>query len=325
MKNAICTIITNDYGHYALAQHDTFLKYGNNESFFVFVSKGKLPEPIYDYFKLRSNVFIIYEEEFRALAIAKLLKDKYEENYHDAYRWSMKPVLISYLLQKGYDRVLYVDSDLFFYNSFEFLFDELSNNGVLLSPHWRSSSPTKDLTNFRLNFLDGIYNGGFVGASKRGIEALLYWAELCLHTCEVNRKDGYYVDQRYLDILPTRFEGINHITHKGCNVANWNLIDCKRTLQDNGEVLINGEYPIVFIHFTNSMLDGILLGKDTLLKPYLDYYKNTLLKYSDIDIVEAFYSIGIHIKPRAEKTHTQKQDSTLLKVKKKFLKYLKNK
>src|SRR5690606_11460054 len=138
----------------------------------------------------------------------------------------------------------------------------LESCNLLLSPHWRSSNPVKDVKNFKLNFMDGMYNGGFVGASVGALEALAYWAELCFHNIEVNRAEGYYVDQRYLDILPTRFEGVSHIRHKGCNVANWNQVDCERVVQPNGDVLINNRYPIVFVHYTNSMLRGILKGKD---------------------------------------------------------------
>ncbi|TNJ45772.1 hypothetical protein KFZ70_10165 [Tamlana fucoidanivorans] len=292
MKDAVCTIITNDYGHYALALHDTLQAYGDNEFFYVFVTNGRLPEYVNEQLNTRERVFILDESNFKNSELAVQLKIKYSSTYHDAYRWGMKPVLMTYLLEHNLDRVIYVDSDVLFFSKFRFLFDTLNSHSILLSPHWRSSYPEQDLDNFKLNFLDGIYNGGFLGASKRGISALTYWAKLCLHECKVDRSEGYYVDQRYLDLLPTRFDGVGHLTHKGCNVANWNQIDCQRTLQDNGEVMINDTWPIVFIHFTNSMLRGVLLGEDVLLKPFLEKYKQTLLKYNDIDIVKMFYEKG---------------------------------
>jgi hypothetical protein len=292
MKDVVCTIITKDYGHYALALHDTLQAHGNNEFFCVFVSGGTLPIHIVEQLKSRERVLILYENDFSDSELAIQLKEKYYLDYHDAYRWSMKPVLMTYLLEDKFDKVIYVDSDVFFYNKFKFLFEALNTHSMLLSPHWRSSFPEKDVENFKLNFLDGIYNGGFVGTSKKGILALTYWAKLCLHNCEANRNEGYYVDQRYLDILPTRFDGVGYIKHKGCNVANWNQVDCERTLQDNGDVLINNHWPIIFIHFTNSALKGILLGNDTLLAPFLESYKETLLKYTNINIIEAFHEKG---------------------------------
>lgn len=291
-KEVACTIITGNYAHYAMTLYDSLIEFYPELQFYVFVSSGEIDPALEEKIQSNKNYELLYIDQFLSNTIAKELHDKYELAYHDAYRWGMKPVLLNHLLQLGYERAIYLDSDLFFYNDFKFLFDDLKKHQLLLSPHWRSSNPKTDKSNFELNFLDGIYNGGFVGASKGGEAALTYWAELCLYNCEANRGRGYYVDQKYLDILPTRFEGVGHILHKGCNVANWNQIDCKRIKTNTEEVLINGQDPIIFIHFTNSMFRGVLQQKDVLLKPYLDTYKNALLKYSQTDVIEDFYKKG---------------------------------
>jgi lipopolysaccharide biosynthesis glycosyltransferase len=214
--------------------------------------------------------------------IAKKLYKKYHATYMDAYRWSMKPVFINYLIErKGYDKVLYLDSDLYFYNNPDFLFELLDEHSVLLSPHWRcADDPNEDFHNFKLNFKDGIYNGGFVGTSKEGTEAMAYWANMCLAACEVNRPEGFFVDQKHLDILHSRFEGIGNIRHRGCNISNWNIADCKRSLNVDGEVVINDKFPIVFIHFTASMMLGIVSGEDLLLYTHLEKYSKNMTIYS---------------------------------------------
>ena len=84
-----------------------------------------------------------------------------------------------------------------------------------------------------------------------------------------------FVDQKYLDILPSRFQGVRQLWHKGCNVANWNMVDCRRVQVDD-QILINGVEPIVFIHFTKSTIRGILNGDDALLLPYLNSYEDKL-------------------------------------------------
>ncbi len=287
--NVVCTIITGNYGGYALALHDSILKFNKNQHFAVFVSKDVLNSNILNIIKSRAN-FSVYEfSDLNSTELALQLKDKYCESYHDAYRWGMKPIFINFLLNK-YDHVIYVDSDIFFFNDYSFLFEELKKSSVLLSPHWRCSNPKIDLQNFKLNFLDGIYNGGFVGASKEGISAMNYWAELCLFNCEVNRGQGFFVDQKYLDILASRFRNVNNIRHKGCNVANWNQVDCKRILHQENEVVINNKYPIIFIHFTTSFLRGVLLGSDKVLMPYLEKYRDTLFKYTGNDIIKIFFN-----------------------------------
>ena len=74
--------------------------------------------------------------------------------------------------------------------------------------------------------------------------------------------------------------------HRGCNVANWNQIECKRTINsDTQEITINNTFPIVFIHFTNSTFKGIIQGEDALLKPYMQKYNALLVKNGFQDVV----------------------------------------
>lgn len=306
---AICTIITGDYGHYALVLHHSICNFNSTIPLYVFISEGDLAPSILNEINNRENIYLLTKVDLEESELTQKIYSKYSSNNMDALRWSMKPVVMNYLLQKEYERVIYVDWDIHFFNDFNFLFEELKKCNLLLSPHWRCSDPILDLENFKLNFLDGIYNGGFVGASTGGIPALEYWAKLCIFNCEVNRNAGFYVDQRYLDLLPTRFDGIKSITHKGCNVANWNIIDCKRIRQDSGEVLINNEYPIVFIHFTNSLFKGAYLRKnDTELILHIEKYRDTILRYSRVDIIEDFFEKGIYINPRTEKIASVKDN-----------------
>jgi len=316
MEAIVSTIITKDYGHYALTLHDSLVKFNKDIHFCVFVSNGSLPQNLEHELLSRSNILLLCSDDFKS-EVALQIKIKYSDSYHDAYRWGMKPILLIKLLQLGYAKVIYVDSDIYFFNDFSFLFLELNEKKLLLSPHWRSSSPIKDLSNFKLNFLDGIYNGGFVGASTGAEGALLYWAKLCLFSCKVDRSNGFYVDQRFLDILPTRYEGIGHITHRGCNIANWNQIDCKRVLKQNGLVLINNEYPIIFIHFTNSLFKGVYLGskEDNILLPYVESYRDNLLKYSDVDIIASFLKKGNDKASRSESDFITKSLYYRLKIK----------
>ncbi len=319
MKEIVCTIITKDYGHYALAIHDSLVTYNANIHFGVFVSNGSLPNEIEQKLQSRKNVIICYDNFFND-ELSQALKEKYIITNHDAYRWGMKPLFLKVLLHQGYDRAFYIDSDIYFFNDYSFLFEELKKYKILLSPHWRSSFPGIDDYNFKLNFLEGIYNGGFVGASQGGQEALTYWAELCLFNCEVDYANGFYVDQKYLDLLPTRFEDVGHIKHKGCNVANWNIVDCQRVLQEDQNVLINNTEKIVFIHFTNSLFKGIYLWKnDTLLEPYAKRYCDELLKYSDVNIIDKFFEKGKYIAARKEnKTEASTEKPFFVKLIKKI-------
>jgi len=285
MEKLFCTIITANYLPYVHVLYDSLLAHDGNVKLVAFISDKKLSGSAYDSLKGKNIEVLYYEDIVTQSELISPLKDKYADSYHDAFRWSMKPVLLSYLL-KMHEKAIYLDSDLLFFNDFSFLFDLLDRCSVLLSPHWRSSDPYKDPINFELNFLDGMYNGGFVGASAKGIDALNYWAKCCLYKMERDRYKGLHDDQKYLDILPSRFEGIESISHRGCNVGNWNQIDCRRSKTESGEVLINDKYKIIFIHFTKSLFRGVFFGDDKLLMPHVEHYLSALKKYNITGIYE---------------------------------------
>jgi hypothetical protein len=74
--------------------------------------------------------------------------------------------------------------------------------------------------------------------------------------------------------LPVLFENVGIVQHYGCNIAFWNQHECKRVVSD-GKVLINGEFPIIFIHFTNKYIPEILNGNDPHIYPYYLEFKKT--------------------------------------------------
>jgi hypothetical protein len=55
------------------------------------------------------------------------------------------------------------------------------------------------------------------------------------------------------------------------------MVECARTIGPDGSVSINGVHPIVFIHFTRSMIDGIVSGVDGALMPHLRIFRDRLL------------------------------------------------
>jgi lipopolysaccharide biosynthesis glycosyltransferase len=281
--NTFCTIITGNYYAYALSLLESLKTHCKQTvTLHVFVSDESVDKAfLQDVEEQHTGLFFHYRDEVCAEMALKLF-EKYHHSYMDAYRWSMKPVFMNYLIQdQGFEKVIYLDCDLYFYNNPDFIFDLLDKENVLLSPHWRcADNPELDFTNFKLNFQGGIYNGGFVGINSKGTAAMEYWANLCLAACEINFERGFYVDQKYLDILHSRFEGVGVLRHRGCNVASWNHTDNKRSINQNGEVVINEVFPIVFIHFTKGTMRSILNDLDGLLLPYFALYSDSVRKYN---------------------------------------------
>lgn len=270
-KRAVCTITTDSHVWQSKVLAESVLAHFSDVDVHIFVVDVKHATPL-----VPSHIYM-HHTQWGDLEELTAPNHKQYKRHPDALRWSLKPVAMQYLLQKGYQSVLYADNDLFFFGQADFLFEQLEQNRFLLCPHWRIKDPTANKHWFEVNFKDGLYNGGLVGATNQATDILEWWATACRYACEVSPKHGLFVDQKYLDLLPAEYEGIGIIRHRGCNVAFWNMHTNQRTLVD-GQVLIDQQWPVVFIHFTKELMQEIDKGNDALLKPHLATYRNALDK-----------------------------------------------
>lgn len=270
--NTFCTIITSDFAYYIIAQYRSYRRFCEIPLKVLCIDHK---QDIAVHYDIPEGMSLYYLDELPNNHTSTSLIEKYHRS-PDLLRWSLKSVWMLHLVESGSaENVIFIDPDLYFFDNPAFLFETLSTQAMLLSPHWRSTDPEKDPANFEMNFRDGIYNGGFLGATIKGKKALQWLASACLYKCEVTPERGLFVDQKYLDLLQSRFPDVVSLSHKGCNVANWNQVDCQRMLVD-GQVRINGTEQIVFIHFTKSTILGIRHGSDALLAPFLLEYQNAL-------------------------------------------------
>lgn len=267
--NTFCTIITADYFPKALALYKSLSSYDADVELQLLVVDNKAVADISSHFpKIKTRTI----ETLADFTLVKELYKKYAHISMDNFRWSMKPVFASWLLENSYDKVIYVDCDMFFVKNYRFLLDELDHHGFILTPHWNNADPLFHKESFLSNFTSGIFSAGFFGAGKDGLPALRWWANACHFMMGNNISIGVHDDQRYLDIVPVLFETTKIIRHRGCNIGSWNYKESSRS-EVNGEVLINKKYPVVFIHFDEMLVSEILKGHDPLLGPYLKEYK----------------------------------------------------
>ncbi len=209
---------------------------------------------------------------------AQIIIKKYQ-HYTNKLRWSFKSVFMLHLLSLAeVENVIYLDNDLFFFNEYDFLFDLLKQHCFLLTPHYYKTDPTQNQNWLEANYKVGLYNAGFVGASRLAVETLEWWAECCAYRCEKNSFRGIFDDQKYLDLVPVREENAHIVRHRGCNVAGWNTELCKRVIRGD-EILINDQYPIIFIHFNEYTIREMVQGSDTSLVKYFQVYFKKLKEY----------------------------------------------
>jgi hypothetical protein len=275
--NAFCTIVDEHYVPFAKALSASIEQYDIKKQFFVLICNFE-PKPEHED---GAGIQWMNLSDIMGSVLAKEIIHKYlHQSKKNELRWALKPVLIAWLLDNGLEKIIYTDCDIQFYSDYKFLFDELDKINVLLTPHWRSSDPLLDEFNFMQLYIYGLYNAGFVGVNSRSIEAMNWWARANLFICEVNSSKGQFVDQTHLNLLPVYFDGVEVLKHRGCNVAGWNLIECKRTLQENGSVLINDKWPVVFVHYSEATFYFIQHNQDPLLKPCLENYQMRVNNYA---------------------------------------------
>ncbi len=270
-KNCFCTIITSDHYPYARALYASLKKYDADVVLFVLITDGVTISsgPGED------GIQILPAKNILHYSLARRLYEKYAHESMDWLRWSLKPVFIAFLLENGFDKVIFSDCDIYFFASYRFLFDELNRYSMLLTPHWYATDPAINEESFAQLLKSGVFNAGFIGTNKSALPALQWWAKACYHKMGISEAEGIYDDQKYLDLVPSLFENIHVLKHKGCNLGSQNYEECKRE-KINNEILIDEKYPIVCIHFSDALIKQILKGHDPLLLPHFNEYKHAL-------------------------------------------------
>jgi hypothetical protein len=185
---------------------------------------------------------LIAIEEFER-GDAELLRAKASRSRVEYY-FTCTPSLPLYILGRWpeVDLITYLDADLYFFADPQPVFDELGPGSVAVIPH-RFVRRVRQLTKL------GRYNVGWVSfrRDESGLACLRWWRERCNEWC-YDRYDGRrFADQKYLDEWPRRFSGVVEITHKGANLAPWNIAGYQIRAGEAG-VWADAD-PLIFYHF----------------------------------------------------------------------------
>lgn len=167
---------------------------------------------------------------------------------------AIKPFVLKELLRReDADLVLYFDPDMVVFDRLDDLISAMSGKNVGLTPH--QTRPEVQLEAVRDNEISslkhGVYNLGFlaVGNTSEGRRFAVWWAERIYHFCVADIPNGLFTDQRWVDLAPAFFDGVQVLKNPRYNVATWNLTT--RTVTGNAEqgFQVDGE-PLGFYHFT---------------------------------------------------------------------------
>ncbi|GGM57434.1 hypothetical protein GCM10008956_36380 [Deinococcus arenae] len=255
------TIVNGAYYHYALTLAQSYLD-KNPESLFYVFYLGEEPTYIPD--SARTIVKVVDEEMINDL--------KSRAFYYEITELStsIKPNCFRYLGELGFKKIIYLDPDIFIYKSLEDIDNLLENQNIIITPH--STEPIYDgLLPDDLSFLrSGSYNLGFIAIRWNDKTKLFidWWMSRLRYNAFNAFSKGMFTDQKWIDLIPSFFDGVYILKDSGYNVAYWNLHSRKIELED-GEFKSNGG-PLYFFHFSGISLNNDLVSKYS--TRYSSYY-----------------------------------------------------
>lgn len=243
-RRAACTIIAKNYLAYARALAESFRTHHPDAAFYVLVVDDI------------EGLFDPAGEPFHVLTARQLRLPDFERMAfkYDIVEFStaIKPFLLTWLLvDRGVTELLYIDPDILVLRALEPLFAALKHNDIVLTPHTTVDFPNDGQSpSDSTIMIHGLYNLGFIGvrSSANAHRFLEWWQNKLRDHCVIEPALGYFVDQKFIDIVPLLFEGVRVEVGSGFNVAYWNLH--ARTLRyDTNDWMCNTEF-LYFYHFS---------------------------------------------------------------------------
>lgn len=167
------------------------------------------------------------------------------------FNTAVKPCAILRLFEE-YDRVVYIDPDIYVYEKMQEVEDAWDKGyDFVLTPHftgyWDEDGCMPDEPAI---MRAGVYNLGFIALNKcpETIEMVKWWADKLEEKCVVDIPEGIFVDQKWIDLVPGRYDKVFILRHEGYNIAYWNLSHRTPELRD-GKYYFNGQR-LVFFHYS---------------------------------------------------------------------------
>ena len=157
--------------------------------------------------------------------------------------YAATPFLLSHLLDRGFDGVLFVKQESLVTGDLAPVLDPLRAGAALaLTPHLlQPASAEEELT----ILLSGTFNGGIlgVGSTPDARAFLRWWADRLERHCVLDVARGLHYEQRWLDLAPGLFEGVAVVRDPTVNVGHWNLREREAVLADARLVRFSGYSP----------------------------------------------------------------------------------
>jgi glycosyltransferase involved in cell wall biosynthesis/2-polyprenyl-3-methyl-5-hydroxy-6-metoxy-1,4-benzoquinol methylase len=289
-----CTIIARNYIAHARVLARSFRRHHPDGRFTVLVIDGTQPFPREsgdDFDVMVPTETGLGELELHRMAVIYDLME---------LATAVKPYFLKALLERDGDHVVYFDPDIEIFLPLDDIRELARQHSIVLTPHTLDPLPHDRREPGEVTLLiAGMFNLGFIAVGKGAGEFLDWWAERLTRAGHVDPGHGQFVDQRWVDFVPSLFEHAV-LRDPGCNVAHWNL-QTRRFERVGDEYHVNGA-PLRFFHFSGydpekphllSKFLGpepsILLSEEPALTQICSEYGAKLLASGYLDVKEEPY------------------------------------
>ena len=242
--NCIFTICSKNYLAQALTLKESAKKHETDTDFFIFLADLGSED--------------IKEIEYEPLDeswIPSWKEMAFKYNVIE-FNTSIKPFCFKKLFNQGYEKVTYLDPDMFVTDKLDYLWDNLDKYSIILTPHISCCKVDFNGAQTEKSILScGIFNLGFASIKNDNVgrNIVEWW---CVRLKDQCYDDGpLFVDQKWMNFIPVFFpEQVLVSHHFGLNVAVWNLHE-RELLIDNGKYKVKnletGEiFPLLVFHFS---------------------------------------------------------------------------
>lgn len=163
------------------------------------------------------------------------------------------------------DLLTYLDADMYFFSDPTPVFEQIEGKSIAITAHrlpvalrWREQY--------------GLYNVGWLSfrRDQQGLACLQRWREQCIEWCYDKLEDSRYADQKYLDEWPALYPNLIVLSHKGVNLAPWNIANYEIKCLPKGRLFVDDDTLILY-HF-----HGLKQRTRTLFDPRLYEYEVSL-------------------------------------------------
>ena len=321
-KNCAFTICTKSYMGLAKILESSIYKYDANVDFYIFIA-DELNKNI----NIPSNAIVVKSLNIFSENIWKELSFKYDVT---EFCTCLKPFIFEWLFKnKMYEKLTYLDPDLFFFNSIDMIYKSMDNGLITLTPHF-ITFPGNSISNLFEDEIryTGLYNLGFLGLkrSTKVFQMLNWWKKNLISKCFVEPTMFQFTDQKWMDFMSVYFDSheLNIVKDLGWNIAPWNYFERKIVKHDACWVVENRyneniRCDVVFAHFSgfdysallnNQIIqknihkrhDGVFDDVNNLFTEYIDSfnnYKEIFTEYIKENYTYDYYSNG----QKVEKMH----------------------